>query len=294
MYGIKDFVPPVAGKYRITSGEGPRKSRRTTNGAKMSSFHHGTDWAGERPGSKPDIQNITAGKVVWVGNAGGWGKTVIVQNPDGYTVQYGHLDSINVKVGDQVPAGAKIGVMGATGNVTGVHLDMIVTKNGKTIKRDGSILADAPASIAKRAGGKVPAGSTAQSAQTPQATPTPTPTEFIMEGDRTRTQPNSQQTQQSNNLFDTSNLFGTPIDLFGGPMNLLSGAVGLAVPETTKENHLFGGIADMNLGSVLEPIYAEAARAIGAASDSITSQPMLQSNNPLRDELSTIFDRLEV
>lgn len=134
MYGIKDFVPPVAGKYRITSGEGPRKSGRTTNGARMSSFHHGTDWAGATPGSKPDIQNITAGKVVWVGNAGGWGKTVIVQNPDGYTVQYGHLDSINVKVGDQVSAGAKIGVMGATGNVTGVHLDMIVTKNGKSIK----------------------------------------------------------------------------------------------------------------------------------------------------------------
>ena len=51
MYGIKDFVPPVAGKYRITSGEGSRKSGRTNNGAKMSSFHHGADWAGATPGS---------------------------------------------------------------------------------------------------------------------------------------------------------------------------------------------------------------------------------------------------
>lgn len=283
MYGIKDFVPPVAGKYRITSGEGARKARRTTNGAMMTSFHYGTDWAGATPGSKPDIQNITAGKVVWVGKAGGWGNTVIVQNPDGYTVQYGHLDSINVKVGDQVPAGGKIGVMGATGNVTGVHLDMIVTKNGKAIKRDGSVLADAPASIAKRAGGKVPSGST-----TPTTPATSTPKEPIMVGDKPQMQPVGQQTPQSNNLFGTDNLFG------GSPMNVLSGAVGLAVPETSKENQLFGDIAGMNLGGSLEQIYAEAARAIATASDSISSQPMIQSNNPLRAELSTIFDRLEV
>lgn len=282
MYGIKDFVPPVAGKYRITSGEGARKARRTTNGAMMSSFHHGTDWAGATPGMKPDIQNITAGKVVWVGNAGGWGKTVIVQNPDGYTVQYGHLDSVNVKVGDQVPAGGKIGVMGATGNVTGAHLDMIVTKNGKSIKRDGTVLADAPASIAKRAGGKVPAGSTTPS------TPRTSTMESIMVGDKPQMQPVEQQTPRSNNLFGTDNLFG------GTPMNVLSGAVGLAVPETSKENQLFGDIAGMNLGGGLEQIYAEAARAIGAVSDSISSQPMIQSNNPLRAELSTIFDRLEV
>ena len=283
MYGIKDFVPPVAGKYRITSGEGPRKAGRTNNGARMSSFHHGADWAGATPGGKPDIQNITAGKVVWVGKAGGWGNTVIVQSPDGYTVQYGHLDSTNVKVGDQVPAGGKIGVMGATGNVTGVHLVMIVTKNGKTIKRDGTVLADAPASIAKRAGGKVPAGSTTPTTPTQSA-----PTQSIMVGDKPQMQPVGQQTPQSNNLFGTDNLFG------GSPMNVLSGAVGLAVPETPKENQLFGDIAGMNLGGGLEQIYAEAARAVGAASDSISSQPMIQSNNPLRAELSTIFDRLEI
>ena len=284
MYGIKDFVPPVAGKYRITSGEGPRKAGRTNNGARMSSFHHGADWAGATPGGKPDIQNITAGKVVWVGKAGGWGNTVIVQSPDGYTVQYGHLDSTNVKVGDQVPTGGKIGVMGSTGNVTGVHLDMIVTKNGKTIKRDGTVLADAPASIAKRAGGKVPAGSTTPTTPTQSA-----PTQSIMVGDKPQTQPIKQPTQQA----PTNDMFaGMP---FGGdPMNLLTGAVGLAVPDTATENQLFGNIAGMNLGGGLEQIYAEAARAVASAKDSIESQPMIQSTNPLRDELRTIFDRLEI
>lgn len=285
MYGIKDFVPPVAGKYRITSGEGPRKSGRTTNGAKMSSYHHGADWAGPTPGSKPDIQNITAGKVVWAGNAGGYGKTVLVQNPDGYTVQYAHLDSIDVKVGDQVPAGGKIGVMGSTGNVTGVHLDMIVTKDGKSLKRDGTVLADVPASIAKRAGGKVPAGSTTPSTSTQSA-----PTQSIMVGGKPQTQPIGQQAQQapSNDMFAGMPMSG------GDPMNLLNGAVGLAVPDTASENQLYGNIAGMNLDGGLEQIYAEAARAVAGAKDSIESQPMIQSTNPLRGELRTIFDRLEI
>lgn len=277
MYGIKDFVPPVAGKHRITSGEGKRASRRTTNGNRMSSFHHGTDWAGATPGSKPDIQNITAGKVVWVGNAGGWGKTVIVQNPDGYTVQYGHLDSISVKVGDQVPAGGKIGVMGATGNVTGVHLDMIVTKNGQSIKRDGSVLAAAPASIARRAGSKQPAGTSAP------ATPTSTPPAPMFAGNT----PDTTQPQSSGaDMF--SNLFG------GAPTALLQGSVGLAVPETQTQNQMFSQVADMNLGGGLESIYTEAARAIANAKDSINSRPMIQSTNPLRAELGSIFDRIEV
>ena len=285
MYGIKDFVPPVAGKYRITSGEGPRKSGRTTNGAKMSSYHHGADWAGPTPGSKPDIQNITAGKVVWAGNAGGYGKTVLVQNPDGYTVQYAHLDSIDVKVGDQVPAGGKIGVMGSTGNVTGVHLDMVVSKDGKSLKRDGTVLADVPASIAKRAGGKVPAGSTTPSTSTQSA-----PTQSIMVGGKPQTQPIGQQAQQapSNDMFAGMPMSG------GDPMNLLNGAVGLAIPDTASENQLYGNIAGMNLDGGLEQIYAEAARAVAGAKDSIESQPMIQSTNPLRDELRNIFDRLEV
>lgn len=287
MYGIKDFVPPVAGKYRITSEEGKRASRRTTNGNRMSSFHHGTDWAGATPGSKPDIQNITAGKVVWVGNAGGWGKTVIVQNPDGYTVQYGHLDSIAVKVGDQVPAGGKIGVMGATGNVTGVHLDMIVTKNGQSIKRDGSVLAAAPASIARRAGSKQPVGTSAPDTPTStpstSATPTSTPSVPMFAGNT----PDTTQPQSSG-----ANMFG---DLFGGtPTALLQGSVGLAIPETQTQNQMFSQVADMNLGGGLESIYAEAARAIANVKDSIDSRPMIQSTNPLRAELSSIFDRIEV
>lgn len=272
MYGLKDFTPPVAGKYRITSGEGPRTSRRTTNGNRMSSFHHGSDWAGEQAGSKPDIQNITAGKVVYTGKAGGYGNVVIVQNPDGYLVQYAHLDSIAVKVGDQVPAGAKVGVMGASGNVTGVHLDLTVTKNGKTITREGKELADAPASIARRAESKQPVG-------TPTTPNVPVEPMFANNGSEPKKQPTT-------NMFD---------DLFNGtPTTMLQGGVGFAVPETNTQNQLFSQVADMNLSGGLESIYAEAARAIANAKDSIDSRPMIQSTNPLRAELGSIFDRIEV
>lgn len=287
MYGIKDYVAPVDNA-RITSGEGPRASRRTLNGAKMSSFHHGVDIAGPKPGSKPPIKNITSGKVVWTGEAGGYGNTVVVRNPDGYVVQYAHLDSISVKVGDDVPAGGKIGVMGMTGNSTGVHLDLTVTKNGKTIKRDGSVLAPAPSGLMKRAGGKVPSskvdvvGETSPTMQAKAQNPVQNNTQAFAG----TTEPTTTPTQQNN-----TNLFS---GLFGGGLNLLQGSIGLAVPETKTENNLFGGIASMGLDASLEQIYAEAARAIAGVKDSIESQPMIQSDNPLRAELSSIFDKLEV
>lgn len=282
MYGLKDYTPPVD-NMRVTSGEGARKAGRTTNGAKMSSFHHGVDIASSVPGSKPDIKNITGGKVVWTGKAGGWGNAVIVENPDGYRVQYGHLDSIAVKVGDHVPAGGKIGVMGATGNVTGVHLDLIVTKNGNSIKRDGSILAPAPASIARRAGGKAPANERIAS-----AAPLETQTQPDMFSGYTASTP-TQPTDLTAGMIEHPSAQRN-----GDSLNLLSSAVGIAVPETSTENDLFGAVGGMKLSSDLEKVYAEAAKAIASAKDSVESQPMLQSNNPLRAELGALFDKIDV
>lgn len=286
MYGIKDFVLPIKGGHRITSGEGTRASRRTTNGQRMSSFHHGTDWSGKTAGSQPDILNITGGEVVWAGKAGGWGNAVIVRNPEGYLVQYGHLASIDVKVGDKVPAGGKIGVMGATGNVTGVHLDLIVTKDGKSIKRTGEAFADAPSSIMKRAKIKPTAGG---------STPAPTPSDVPLVPAVPNVSPSTplmagapEIPKQTSGLDVFNSLFGD------APTTMLQGTVGLAVPETPTQNQMFSKVADMNLSGGLEGIYAEAARAIANARDSIDSRPMLQSTNPLRAELGSLFDRIEV
>lgn len=285
MYGIKDYVSPVAGKFRVTSGEGNRKAKRTITGAMMSSFHHGVDIAGQTPGSKPDIRNVTAGRVLWTGKAGGYGNTVVVQNPDGYIVQYGHLDSISVRAGDNVSAGQKIGVMGATGNVTGVHLDMIVIKNGKSLRRDGSVLAPAPNAILRRAKAKPSSNQSTTSAST-SATPT-------------SVAPSSPQTTPSvPNATAVATDFLSPTigteSFSSTPLNLLQGGVGIAIPETQSENRLFGQIADMNLTKGLESIYAEASRAIAGVKDDLESRPMIQSNNPLRAELSSIFDSIDI
>lgn len=75
---------------------------------------------------------------------------------------------------------------------------------------------------------------------------------------------------------------------------ILQGGVGLAVPETPTQNRLFSKIADMGLGMGIESIYAEAASAIANALDRISGRPMLQSTDPLRSELSDLFDEIDI
>jgi murein DD-endopeptidase MepM/ murein hydrolase activator NlpD len=46
---------------------------------------------------------------------------------------YAHLDSFNVKVGQWVTAGQKLGTVGTTGRVTGPHLHFELLQDGKPI-----------------------------------------------------------------------------------------------------------------------------------------------------------------
>lgn len=52
----------------------------------------------------------------------GYGKYVIIDHGDAIFTQYAHLDSISVELGDTVVQGQVIGIMGTTGNSTGIHL----------------------------------------------------------------------------------------------------------------------------------------------------------------------------
>ena len=64
---------------------------------------------------------------------GGYGNHVIIDHGDGVKTLYGHLDSLNVKVGDNIKQGEVIGIMGNTGRVygaTGIHLHWEVIING--------------------------------------------------------------------------------------------------------------------------------------------------------------------
>ncbi|WP_066310622.1 peptidoglycan DD-metalloendopeptidase family protein [Bacillus sp. FJAT-29814] len=108
---------PAVGGY-ISSQMGPRWGR----------MHKGIDIA--RPSDKT-IKAADNGVVVSAGwDSGGYGNKVIIDHQNGLRTLYAHMSSLNVTAGQTVSKGQAIGIMGATGNVTGVHLHFEVFKNG--------------------------------------------------------------------------------------------------------------------------------------------------------------------
>jgi len=113
------FAWPAEGGY-ISSKMGYRWGRQ----------HEGIDIA--RP-TGFTIKAADNGIVVAAGSDGTYGNRVIIDHQNGYKTTYAHLSSISAKVGQVVPTGTKIGVMGSTGRSTGTHLHFEVEKNGLTI-----------------------------------------------------------------------------------------------------------------------------------------------------------------
>jgi Peptidase family M23 len=62
--------------------------------------------------------------------AKGGGNVVNIDIGNNRTIQYAHLDSINVKAGDSVHTGHLIGTVGDTGNATGPHVHFGLWKHG--------------------------------------------------------------------------------------------------------------------------------------------------------------------
>lgn len=99
-------------------------------GPNWARFHTGIDFIphGSTP-SNPDIFSVCSGTVVQVSNSTTlWhGNMVLILDPvTNKYWRYCHMvnGSITVSVGQQVTTTTKLGVMGATGNVTGVHLHL--------------------------------------------------------------------------------------------------------------------------------------------------------------------------
>ena len=94
--------------------------------------HLGTDFAA------PIGRNVYAaadGRVTFVGNRGGYGKTVIISHADGYRTLYAHLNKFasNAVVGRTVKKGTLIAYVGSTGVSTGPHLHLGLYKNGVAV-----------------------------------------------------------------------------------------------------------------------------------------------------------------
>jgi murein DD-endopeptidase MepM/ murein hydrolase activator NlpD len=95
-------------------------------GMRWGKLHKGIDIAGSGT-----VRAADNGRVVFAGWDGDYGKSILIDHGNGMKTRYGHLRSINVKVGQVVEQGAPIGIMGSTGDSTGVHLHFEVIKNGR-------------------------------------------------------------------------------------------------------------------------------------------------------------------
>ncbi len=116
--GEGSFVWPTVGGY-ISSQKGVRWNK----------LHKGIDIA--RP-SNYTIKAADNGVVVSAGwNNGGYGNMIVIDHQNGFRTVYAHMASVSVKAGQTVGRGSAIGIMGSTGDSTGIHLHFEVYKNGQ-------------------------------------------------------------------------------------------------------------------------------------------------------------------
>lgn len=87
--------------------------------------HTGVDFAPFKVGAAIPVYAVEDGTVFYVGGSAkagsGPGLNVRIHHPSGYWL-YGHLSRIDVRNGQAVKAGQRLGLMGASGGTNGVHL----------------------------------------------------------------------------------------------------------------------------------------------------------------------------
>lgn len=120
------FANPVAASVRFTSGFGTRRDPKTGRTRQ----HDGVDFAGPRGTA---ILATSDGVVTHAGWRGGYGNTVTIRHAFGIETLYAHMSQIDVREGQRVSRGQRIGGMGATGRSTGVHLHYEVRLGGTPV-----------------------------------------------------------------------------------------------------------------------------------------------------------------
>jgi len=101
-------------------------TRRMFNG-KLASIHRGTDF--HAPSGTPVVA-ANDGVVIIAQGMFYEGNLVVIDHGQQFSTLYMHLSKIEVKVGDRVHKGERLGLSGATGRVTGPHLHLGVRWQG--------------------------------------------------------------------------------------------------------------------------------------------------------------------
>ncbi|EKI7561572.1 peptidoglycan DD-metalloendopeptidase family protein [Enterococcus faecalis] len=122
--GTNKWVNPVRSSYNITQ-------EWDEIGWGTNVIHGGIDIASMPAGSMPPVYVARSGTVETVTYDGTGGNYVVIKHDDGYWTYYGHLDSVDLSVGDKVTTNSRVGIMGATGLASGVHLHFEVWKGAQ-------------------------------------------------------------------------------------------------------------------------------------------------------------------
>lgn len=118
------FARPVPGSVSSLFG-----MKRVFNGEPRS-VHRGLDLRGA---AGTPIKACADGRVALVDNLYFSGNTVYVNHGDGVFTAYLHMSETKAKTGDMVKKGDVIGLVGATGRVTGPHLHLSLMVQGQPV-----------------------------------------------------------------------------------------------------------------------------------------------------------------
>jgi murein DD-endopeptidase MepM/ murein hydrolase activator NlpD len=128
---------------RVTSGFAMRTHPLTQDSRK----HNGVDYSA--PTGTP-VRAVSDGSVQFAGSQNGYGNMVEIRHPSGRSTLYAHLSRIDVKKGQHIDQGQRLGAVGMTGwatgphlhfefRVAGVHMDpLLIAKASETVPVDAA------------------------------------------------------------------------------------------------------------------------------------------------------------
>ncbi|GHG05727.1 peptidase M23 [Deinococcus piscis] len=120
------FANAIANGRRSSGFGQPRRERA---GAKIN-YHYGMDYSAPK-GTR--VQAVNLGRVVLAANYPVRGGLVVLDHGAGLLSLYFHLSKIDVKPGQSVSRGQKIGEVGSTGYSTGPHLHLEMRLRGEAV-----------------------------------------------------------------------------------------------------------------------------------------------------------------